>query len=123
MAQRNHNPPAILQRIPMSCELSAPGWLAKRPAIGIVLFLVGSLAFGLLANQLWTNGPLIQLDNQLAITFQEMAPKTPGPILEFLTYGFFMGKEDLQMLGAVLVLYFLYKRYWAELGMIVIGWM
>lgn len=107
----------------MSCELSASGWLAKRPAIGIVLFVLGSAAFGLLAYQLWTNGPLIQFDNQLATSFQEMATKTPGPILEFLTYGFFLGKEDLQVLGAVLVIYFLYKRYWAELGMIVIGWM
>ena len=106
----------------MSCELNAPGWLAKRPVVGILLFLLGSLAFGFLAYQLQTNGPTTQLDKQLATSFQGMWATTPSPMLEFLTYGFFLGKEDLQLLGAVLVIYFLYKRYWAELGMVLIGW-
>ncbi len=39
-----------------------------------------------------------------------------------MTFGFFLGKEDLQLLGAILVVYFLYKRYWAEIGMVLIGW-
>jgi membrane-associated phospholipid phosphatase len=39
-----------------------------------------------------------------------------------MTFGFFLGKEDLQLLGGVLILYFLYKRYWAELAMVIVGW-
>ncbi len=106
----------------MNCELSAPGWLARHPWVGLILMVLGSLAFGFLAFQLQTNGPLIQLDQQVATASQAMWKTVPAPLIEFMTYGFFLGKEDLQLLGAILVIYFLYKRFWAEIGMVVIGW-
>lgn len=106
----------------MSFELRAPGWLARHVGIALILILLGGLVLGLLSYQLKTGGPMIKWDQQLATTFHEMAVKVPGPINEALTYGFFLGKEDLQLLGAILVLYFLHKRYWEELGMVLIGW-
>ncbi len=106
----------------MNCELNSPGWLARHAWVGLILIVLGSLLFGFLAFQLQSNGPLVQWDTQMADAFHAAAQKTPGPILEFLTYGFFLGKEDLQLLGVVLVIYFLYKRFWAELGMVLIGW-
>ena len=114
--------PAAYAKAQTSEGLRAPGWLAAHPAIPVVLIILSSLSFGLLAFQLMSNGPLIQLDTQLASMFQGMAKNTPGPILELMTFGFFLGKEDLQLLGAILVVYFLYKRYWPELGMVLIGW-
>ncbi len=106
----------------MSCDLRAPGWLARHPAVGLILVLLGGVLFGFLGFQLRTNGPMVQLDMQLASQLHNMALKTPSPIIEVMTFGFFLGKEDLQILGAVLVVYFLYKRYWPELGMVLIGW-
>ncbi len=106
----------------MSCDLRAPGWLAKHPAVGFILVLLGLAALAVLGYQLRTNGPLVQWDMQLANQLHGIATKTPGQIIEIMTFGFFLGKEDLQLLGAVLVVYFLYKRYWAELGMVLIGW-
>lgn len=106
-----------------SCsDLRAPGWLARHPLVAIALILFASLAFGALAYELRTNGPMVQLDTQLAAFFHAMATKTPGMILETMTFGFFLGKEDLQLLGAILVLYFIYKRYWPELAMVIVGW-
>ena len=107
----------------MSCDLRAPGWLAKHPLVGLVLLVLGAAALGFLGYQLQTNGPMIQLDTQLATQMHDMAVKAPGPIVETMTFGFFLGKQDLQLLGAILVVYFLYKRYWAEIGMVLIGWM
>jgi undecaprenyl-diphosphatase len=49
------------------------------------------------------------------------AAKQPPQALELLTFGFFVGKELLQVMVVILSVYFIYKRYWPELGMIVIG--
>jgi membrane-associated phospholipid phosphatase len=106
----------------MSCDLRAPGWLAKHPVVGLIMFVLGMVVLMFLGYQLRTNGPLVQLDTQLATQLIGIAKKAPGPIVETMTFGFFLGKEDLQLLGAILVVHFLYKRYWAELGMVLIGW-
>jgi undecaprenyl-diphosphatase len=107
----------------MPFELRARGWLSRHPAFAVISIVLGVLIFALLSWQLQTKGPMVQWDTQLAATLHQMAVKTPSPILEFLTYGFFLGKEDLQLLGAILIVYFLHKRFWPELGMVVFGWM
>ena len=38
-----------------------------------------------------------------------------------MTFGFFLGKEMVEIIGVILVLYFLHKRYWAELAMVIVG--
>lgn len=114
--------PVLYAKPPVSPGLQAPGWLARHPAMMLLLIALGSIAFAAMAFELRTNGPMVQLDTQLAAMFHAMAAKTPGQILELMTFGFFLGKEDLQLLGAILVVYFLYKRYWPELGMVLIGW-
>jgi undecaprenyl-diphosphatase len=38
-----------------------------------------------------------------------------------LVFGFFVGKEMLQVIVVILGLYFLYKRFWPELAMLLIG--
>lgn len=106
----------------MSCDLRAPGWLAKHPAAGLILLMFGALIFGVLGYEVKAHGPMVLWDAQVAASLHGIAVKTPAPINEFMTFGFFLGKEDLQILGAILVAYFLYKRYWPELGMVLIGW-
>jgi membrane-associated phospholipid phosphatase len=111
------------RRIESAFDLRARGWLAGHPVVGLLLIAFGAAVLGVLGYQLRTNGPMVQWDVQLAAQLHSMALKTPAPILEDMTFGFFLGKQDLQLLGAVLVVYFLYKRYWPELAMVVIGWM
>jgi undecaprenyl-diphosphatase len=106
----------------MSCELKAPGWLARHLPVAMSIVLLGGLIFGALAYQIQSNGPMIQWDIKLESRLHSTAVKTPGPINEVLTYGFFLGKEDLQLLAAILVVYFLHKRFWEELGMVLVGW-
>ncbi len=104
-----------------SAGLRAPGLLAKWPLIGIAMFLIGSLAFGVLAFNVKTHGPLLQWDVSLYKQMHADAVKEPPRIIELLTFGFFVGKELLQVVVVILSLYFLYKRYWPELAMILIG--
>ncbi len=89
---------------------------------GVLMVIVGGLLFGFMAFQLKTNGPLISNDMVLASQFHDIAVRTAALTNETMTFGFFLGKEDLELLGVILAIYFFYKKLWPELGMIIIGW-
>lgn len=101
--------------------LRVPGWLAKWPIIGIVMFLVGGLMFGALAYNVWTKGPLLQWDVPVTTELHNEAAKEPPRIIELLIFGFYVGKELVQVIAVILALYFLHKRFWRELAMLVAG--
>ncbi len=107
--------------IKTSRGLRTPGWLAQWPIIGIIMILVGSLAFGALAYNVLTHGPLLQWDVPLYNQMHSEAVKEPPRIIELLTFGFFVGKELLQVIIVILSVYFIYKRFWPELAMLWIG--
>jgi len=104
-----------------SRDLRVPGWLAKWPLIGVLMFLVGSLMFGALAYNVWTKGPLLQWDVPLTTELHSEAVKEPPRIIELLIFGFFVGKELVQVIAIILALYFLHKRFWRELAMLLVG--
>jgi undecaprenyl-diphosphatase len=104
-----------------SSDLRVPGWLAKWPIIGIVMVLVGSLMFGALAYNVWTKGPLLQWDVPVTTELHNEAVKEPPRIIELLIFGFFVGKELGQVIAIILGLYFLHKRFWRELAMLLVG--
>src|SRR5512138_3093539 len=105
----------------LSRGLRSPGWLAGWPVVGVILFLIGASLFGAIAYNVWTKGPLLQWDAPLAKEMHADAVKQPARIIELLTFGFFVGKELLQVIVIILAVYFLYKRYWPELAMLLIG--
>ncbi len=102
-------------------ELRSPGLLAKRPLIGLVLFLLGTLVFSLLAYSLKPNGPLVQWDMATAKALRADTLNLPGSLVEYLVFGFFLGKEMVIVMGIILTIYFLYKHFWRELAMVWIG--
>lgn len=104
-----------------SRDLRVPGWLAKWPLIGVLMFLVGSLMFAALAYNVWTKGPLLQWDVPLTTELHSEAVKEPPRIIELLIFGFFVGKELVQVIAIILALYFLHKRFWRELAMLLVG--
>ena len=108
--------------MPSNCDFRAPGWLARHVGIAVILFIIGSLLFGAMAYDLKTNGPLIRTDLALASSLHADAVRTASTTNETATFGFFLGKEMLELIGVILVIYFLHKRFWPELGMILIGW-
>ena len=104
-----------------SVDLQTPGLLAKWPLLGLILFIVGSLGFGGLAYNLRTHGPLLQWDTSLYHGLYAKAVEAPARINEIMLFGFFMGKELIQVIVVILGLYFLHKRLWRELLMVLIG--
>jgi membrane-associated phospholipid phosphatase len=103
-------------------DFSAPGWLASNPLVGLAMLIAGGLLFGLLAFQVKTNGPLLQWDVPISTRLHAIAAQqTPGTN-EIFTFGFFLGKEIIELIGVILVIYFLHKRFWPELGMVILGW-
>lgn len=104
-----------------SLDLRVPGWLAKWPIIGLIMVLVGSLTFGAFAYNVQTHGPLLQWDVPLSSTLHTEAVNTPARTIELLIFGFFVGKELVQVIAVILILYFLHKRFWREFSMVLIG--
>ena len=85
------------------------------------MFLVGAILFGAIAFSVSTQGLLLQWDLPLARQFHAQAVRQPEQIIEILMFGFFAGKELLLVIVAILTLYFLHKRFWPELGMLLLG--
>ncbi len=102
-------------------DLRSPGVFAKWPIIGLMMFLVGSLAFGALAYEVKTNAALLQWDTTTAQAFHTALQNIPSPFVEYLIFGFFLGREIIVVISSILALYFLHKRFWREFAMVLIG--
>src|SRR6266498_544040 len=102
-------------------DLRSPGVFAKWPIIGLMMFLVGSLAFGALAYEVKTNIALLQWDTATAQAFHTALQNIPSPFVEYLIFGFFLGREIIVVISSILALYFLHKRFWREFAMVLIG--
>jgi membrane-associated phospholipid phosphatase len=105
----------------VACDLVVPGWLGRRPLIGAIMVLIGGLVFGVLAFNVKTHGPLLQWDVPLAREFHNDAANLSAHSIELILFGFYIGKELIQVLTILLILYFFHKRFWPELTMVLIG--
>jgi undecaprenyl-diphosphatase len=102
-------------------QVQPSGLFAQWPFIGLTLLLIGGLLFGVLAYNVSTNGPLLQWDKIAAKSFRADALNIPPSLVEYLLFGFFAGKELIASIGIILAIYFLHKRFWRELSVLLIG--
>lgn len=103
-------------------HLRTPGLLARWPLIGVMMVLLGGLLFGALAINLQTHGPLLQVDTRVANDLHAIALQSSPAIRQVMIFGFYLGEQGILAIGLILVLYFLYKRFWSGLSMVVIAW-
>jgi undecaprenyl-diphosphatase len=89
--------------------------------IGLIMFVLGGLAFGALAYNLRADGPLIAWDRALAATLPAMALKGPAYLKGLMAVGFYVGYRVLIGFGVLLGLFFIIKRCWQELAMVAMG--
>lgn len=101
--------------------LRSPGFLAKWPIIGLTMFLLGSLTFAIVSYQVRTNQAFVQWDMPIAKTFRAAQINAPWSLMENILFGCFVGKEVVILIGTILAVYFLHKRFWRELTMVLIG--
>ena len=103
-------------------NLRTPGLLGKWPLIGLMLILVGVCLFGVTAVSVQTHGPLLQSETGIVNDLHATALQSSPFIRGVMILGYYVGQEIIVAIGAVLVLYFLYRRYWTEFWMVVIAW-
>ncbi|HSB01815.1 MAG TPA: phosphatase PAP2 family protein [Anaerolineales bacterium] len=101
--------------------LRSPGLFRRWPIIGFSLILLGSLSVAALGYNLLVHGPLVQVDIALYKDLLAQAKAAPPGINELMLFGFFLGKEVVQVIVTILSVYFIYKRFWRELGMLLIS--
>jgi membrane-associated phospholipid phosphatase len=101
-------------------DLRSPDLLAKQPLIGVMLFLLGSLIFGLLAYYVHQNGSLVQWDTAIGNRMHETALNSSAWIKNIMLAGFYIGLHGYIVIGILLGLYFLFKRFWKEFFMVAI---
>ncbi len=100
---------------------SAP-LLKRAPVIGAILIVLGLLAFGALAINLYPGSAMVQEDHTIDLTVHQDVLKEPHGLILFVHLStFFLGREVVAGLSVLLGIYWLYKRYWREFTMLVVG--
>lgn len=102
-------------------DLHSAGLLAKWPMVGFFLFLFGSLVFAGLSYNLVAHGPLLAWDHAIANTLPAIGLKSPAFVKTIMDSGFYLGKEGVMVIGILLGITFILKRWWQELTMLAIG--
>ncbi len=101
--------------------LSSPDLLAKNPRIGWIMFIIGILVFTLLAINLVANGPLIKMDTSITNTLHNTALSISKGLLNFIKLGWYFGNEGVMILGGLMGVYFIIRRYWKEFWLTLVG--
>jgi membrane-associated phospholipid phosphatase len=99
----------------------SPGKFAKRPAIGLLMFIFGSLVFGTLFYNLMAQGPLLQWDKTLSTVLPAIGLQNAATLKPIMDAGYYLGGWGVIILALMFGIYFIAKRYWQELTMLVIG--
>jgi undecaprenyl-diphosphatase len=99
----------------------SPNLLAKRPMIGLFMFLFGGLGFGALFYNLLAQGPLLQWDRTLATILPVIGLQNPATLKPIMNAGYYIGDWGIIGLAILFSIYFLVKRSWQELAMVVLG--
>src|SRR5512143_1665874 len=103
-------------------SLRTQGLLGRWPLIGVMMVVLGGLLFGAMAINLQTHGPLLPVDDRVANDLHAIALQSSPAFRQVMIFGFYLGEQGILLIGLILVLYFLYRRFWAGLAMVVIAW-
>jgi len=100
--------------------LQSPDVFGKQPFIGVMLFFLSSLIFGILAYYVQQKGALVQWDIVMENHMHEMALGSSPWIKNIMLSGYYIGLEGYMAIGAVLALYFFFKKFWKEFFIVVV---
>jgi undecaprenyl-diphosphatase len=117
MFKRSLSSPRV-QRTGVFRNIRSPEKFAKHPLVGLAMFIIGGLVFGILAYNLVHHGPLLAWDVPVANSLHATALASPRWVKDIMIAGFYVGDQLLILIGVVLGIYFLCKRYWRELVML-----
>jgi membrane-associated phospholipid phosphatase len=101
-------------------ELRSPDLFAKRPLIGLFMFLLGSLLFGIIAYYVNMQGQLSRWDLDLANRMHTAALQSPLWMKDLMIGGFYVGLHGYIVIGVLLGLYFIFKKFWKEVTLVAV---
>ena len=110
-----------LQKKDVLSDSHNPALLARWPVIGLIMFLFGSLIFGALTYNLRYQWPLLESDLVIANTLPAVALQSSPYVKVIIDAGFYIGDQVIIVLGVLLGIYLLIKRYWREFALLTIG--
>ena len=96
-------------------------WLARKPGWGIAAMLVGAVMFTLIALNVRSNGPLLAWDVPVAEALHRRATQDSDILRKAAIFMSTWGRETAAIIVAVLAVYFLWRRRWRLLSLLVIG--
>ncbi len=102
-------------------NLRSPGYLGNKPYIGLIMVIIGSLIFLTIAYNLVNNGPLIQWDLPVANWFHNLALNSSPLVINIMVAGYYFGVWGTALIAVILALYFIRKKFWRELVMIIVS--
>ena len=111
--------PAVPDR--RSTQPAPPGFLARYPALGLGLLLLGGLLFAALAVSVRTNGPLLAWDVPIDQALHARATHDFWLTFDVMRFGGTLGRETALGITVVLGLFWLWKRHWHTLSMLLVG--
>jgi len=97
------------------------GLLARFPAVGVGLLLLGGVLFGLLAVNVRTNGPLLAWDLPIDTTLHARATHDFWLTFDLMRFSGTLGRETALIITILLGLIWLWKRHWQAFSMLLIG--
>ncbi|MEP7355791.1 MAG: phosphatase PAP2 family protein [Anaerolineales bacterium] len=106
---------------PSPARPSKAPWLARHPAWGMAVMLVGAVAFVALAFNVKTGGPLTAWDLPVADSLHERATHGSDLARKAAIFTSTFGRETAGIIVAVLGVYWLWKRQWRLLSLLIIG--
>src|SRR5262249_7017588 len=95
--------------------------LAREPWIGYGLAALGALVFAVLAFNVATNGPLLAWDMPIDRALHQWVVQQPPFLLTLLKIAGALGRETAIIVTALVGLYFLLKRQWRPLTLLLTG--
>jgi undecaprenyl-diphosphatase len=102
-------------------ESNPQGFLGRYPIIGLLLGLLGLIIFSILAVNVQTNGPLTVWDKLISNELHARAVKDPPLSVALMRFGGDIGQTIAGTLITMLALFWLFKRYWYQLAMLIFG--
>ena len=112
---------AAIEAVPQASQPVPVGFLARFPAVGVGLFLLGGLLFAMLAVNVRTNGPLLAWDLPIDQALHAHATHDFWLSFDVMRFSGTLGRETALVITVGLGLIWVWKRHWQALSMLLIG--
>ncbi len=100
--------------------LKSPNLLGNHPLVGVVILFLSCLTFGILAYFVEQKGALVQWDTAIESKMHDIALGSPVWIKNVMHVGTYLGQQVSIAVGIILGVYFLFKKFWKELVIVLV---